>query len=329
MSLWVEKLKVLFLLDLELFLGPSSTSLYIGKTTNSTLLNRRKKGLIMSQIYCSHCFETAINATHCSYCDDSVCRACSSECFRKPEKLSKSKARKARKAPKKVIAKPVTKPAPAPIAPKVESLESSRSDWSLAGVLLAAAVAVRLHGYDKTSESYSTKNRVTDFIRDGFLGDAEDKATVQLARDWYGSDILGSDSDYATKLRSACEKARGSGEVHERDMGFIVSMIPCALRWDARRQRQESRTDPVFAGIAGARGRQDLGKVKVETVREFAQYDSWLVKATVVAGSALGARVSWFSKDQLEVGFETDLRAKVKSHNEQYGETQVSHVQLR
>lgn len=275
--------------------------------------------------YCNSCFEQLPESF-----DASFCPSCG-------QQVSGESSKPKPKAPsRKRVAKVAAKPGPKPTAPKparVAPPSDPVSEWALCAVLVASCIAIRLQGrYRKTSEENSTRNFVLALILDEdvdrYVSD-EDRLMAKEAEAWI--DGLSGSTDYEDSLKQAVRRARRDGEVVSRDIGRLASAVAGALRAEEQRQAAEQRASQptVFAGVAGARGRQDLGTVTVRETRYMQAYDNWLVKGELVAGPFEGARVAWFERNgEPEKGLTAALRAKVKSHNERYGETQISLVRL-
>ena len=275
--------------------------------------------------YCNACFEYLgdIAPVVCPFCGQDV---------RGEDPKPKPKA----PSRKRVVAKVAAKPAPKPTAPKPERVAPPSdpvSEWALCAVLIASCIAIRLQGrYRKTSEANSTKDFVLSLIMDEEVAryvSEEDELMAKETEAWI--DGLSGSTDYEDSLKQAVRRARRDGEVIARDVGRLASAVAGALRAEEQRQAAEQRASQptVFAGVAGANGRQDLGTVTIDETRYMSAYDNWLVKGRLVAGPFEGARVAWFERNgEPEKGSTAQLRAKVKSHNERYGETQISLVRL-
>jgi len=145
-------------------------------------------------------------------------------------------------------------------------------------------------------------------------------------------DALEGATDYESSLKTAVSRARRDGEVESRDIGRLASAVASWQREAEREQARAARASEgpaIFAGIEGARGRQDLGTVTIRETRYMQAYDNWLVKGELVAGPFEGARVAWFDRgSEPEKGRTAALKATVKKHNERFGETQISYVRL-
>ena len=72
---------------------------------------------------------------------------------------------------------------------------------------------------------------------------------------------------------------------------------------------------------------QDIGRLTVTNIKHGnGRYGPWTL---VKAERDDGAVASWFSKtNDLDLGDEIEVKAAVKAHNEQYGETSLSRVRV-
>jgi hypothetical protein len=280
---------------------------------------------------CNSCFEQlpeSFVAAFCPSCGQKVSGEAS-----KPKRKAPARKRRVSKPAAKPAAKPASKlAAPAPRAPAAPV--SIGSEWALAAVLLAAAIAIRLQGrYRKTSEARSTKGLVNELISSGDVAKSATPADREIAtatETWL--DALTGATDYEDSLIQAVKNSRRDGEVESRDIGRLASAVASAQRSAQREQDRAARATEgpaKFAGIEGARGRQDLGNVTIEETRYMQAYDNWLVKGRLVSGPFEGARVAWFDRGgEPEKGRTAALNAKVKKHNARFGETQISYVRL-
>lgn len=276
----------------------------------------------MADIICNSCFEPASESGICPACGCSASGPA-------PRQPRKHKARRmARPAPR-----PATQPQPEKVEVAVATEEEPEpaprkadSPWSLYQVLVASAVAIRLSGrYRRTCEPASTRDSVVAMIEDREVDEVateEDRKVAIAAGAWINQ--LSGETDYESSLIAAARDAQRKGCVVDADVGRIASAVAAA-----RREKQRARVGPViFAGIAGQKGRQDLGQVEVREARHMPRYGTWLIKGELVSGPWQGARVSWFGRSLVREGTRHRLRARVKQHSKQYGETQVSYVQL-
>jgi hypothetical protein len=282
--------------------------------------------------FCNSCFEQlpeAFDASFCPSCGQKVSGEAS-----KPKRKAPARKRRVSKPKPTPAPKPTPKPAPKPAAPAPVASSEPVSDWALCVVLLASAIAIRLQGrYRKTSEANSTKGYVSELIfsrETDKLATPADRESATATAAWI--DALEGATDYEDSLIQAVKRARRDGEVDERDLGRLASAVASAQRAAQREQDREKRATEgpaKFAGIEGARGRQDLGTVTIEETRYMQAYDNWLVKGRLVAGPFEGARVAWFDRgSEPEKGLTAALNAKVKKHNARFGETQISYVRL-
>ena len=260
----------------------------------------------MEEEFCTSCFEPITAGERCGACDGAEAP--------KP-------TRKPGRAQRRSRQRPIPKPAQA--AP---SSAPAQSPWSLAGVLLAAVVAIRLQGrYRKTSEANSTRNLVCDLIASETLAERaldSDADKARAVQSWLSK--IEPDNDYTRSLSQAYRTSIKAGSVADRDIGRLASAVSAAERDAAREAEAQAEGAPVFIGTPGAKGMTEVGLVEIDRVNHFPDRGYSLVK-----GEALetGARVAWFARgDVPAVGAVVEVRAKIKAHSRRYGETTLNYV---
>ena len=264
----------------------------------------------MDMNYCSNCYSPAEpDWKLCPYCDAKISRPAIESRIREAVAVAT-----AERPEPQIETEPEAEP-------EGHSLESR---FSLRRVLIAACLVIRLSGgYRKTNEDNSTRDEVEEMLsQDQAVAKRCDVDKGEAIIEWLRE--VEASNEYTEKLVDAAREAVRDGEVVSGNMGLLCS-APVAYDNAQRWAEQE----PIYAGNPGQNGRQALGRVRIERVRYMSRFDNWLVKGRLIAGPYEGARVSWFAKGEPEVGDVADIRAKVKAHNEEYRETQVSYVQLQ